>query len=304
MRKIRTKKEADSFTVKKPVSSVYCTVDGSLTPVVYTKTSYDNNEYYESVSLTGKRRLKRQKSLKRTRTTNKPIQEGSTTIQPILSFYYDSGLKEITSGNNLKTWASVFSSTKLTMPVTSSQPDIGLKGTGNAGSSAIYFNRETSDYMTLSSPVTITGDFTMFFYIEPIAIPNHKNYRLLGKSDDNDMYLSIGEAYNESYNLSFSSSSEVVVSTTGYWQPSSKKLLVTVQRSNNKIYIRENGTQVFNGVIPTTDFTFDQIGKIGNISIPTFNGSIYHFSVFDGYIITELESLENSIIKKASLAKG
>jgi hypothetical protein len=117
------------------------------------------------------------------------------------------------------------------------------------------------------------------------------------------MYLSIGEGYNETYNLSFSSSSEVVVSTTGYWQPSSRKLLITIQRSGSNVYIRENGTQIHTGTTPTSDFTFDQIGKIGNIAIPTFSGSMYHFSAYDGYITTRLSEMENSIIKKAALAK-
>jgi hypothetical protein len=80
--------------------------------------------------------------------------------------------------------------------------------------------------------------------------------------------------------------------------------LITIQREGSKVYIRENGTQVATGTIPTSDFVFDQFGKIGNVSIPTFNGSLYHFSLYDGYISNELQSIENSIIKKASLAKG
>lgn len=281
---------------------VYCTVEGVLQEVVYSKVNQNQSEYYENVRLTKQSRLRLQQSSTSQASFNISQREDDLTVYPIYVFDYSKLIIE--RSNIVEYWGSSIGDLHLEQTTESNKPILGEFANGVNGFSPLYFNRSKSSFMALNSPITITGDFTMFFYINPIAIPNHKQYRLLGKSDDNDMYLSIGEAYNESYNLSFSSSSEVVVSTTGYWQPSSRKLLITVQRSNNKIYIRENGTQVFNGAIATTDFTFDQIGKIGNISIPTFNGSIYHFSAYNGYLDKNLVKLEESIIKNSELAKG
>jgi len=281
---------------------VYCTVEGVLQEVVYSKVNQNQSEYYENVRLTKQSRLRLQQSSTSQASFNISQREDDLTVYPIYVFDYSKLIIE--RSNIVEYWGSSIGDLHLEQTTESNKPILGEFANGVNGFSPLYFNRSKSSFMALNSPITITGDFTMFFYINPIAIPNHKQYRLLGKSDDNDMYLSIGEAYNESYNLSFSSSSEVVVSTTGYWQPSSRKLLITVQRSNNKIYIRENGTQVFNGVIATTDFTFDQIGKIGNIAIPTFNGSIYHFSAYNGYLDKNLVKLEESIIKNSELAKG
>lgn len=67
----------------------------------------------------------------------------------------------------------------------------------------------------------------------------------MGKSDDNDMYFSIGETDDKSYVLSFSSGSSVECDDTGYWTPTtgSSKILITLQRSGTKLYIREDGKQ-------------------------------------------------------------
>jgi hypothetical protein len=308
MRKIRTTKEVLTSSVRKSPNQLYCTINNVLTPVVFSKTQYDNNQYYEYVNITHRKRLKKQKSLKTVRSTSVPVKEGALTINPLFSFYYDGGLKEVESGNNLKTWASSIGTNQLTMPVTATQPDIGLKGNGIAGVSPIYFNYDNSDYMIFSSGVTLTGDFTIFMYVEPIPLVAnvHKYHRFLGKSDDNDMYFSIGEFGSRSYTISFSSSSSVSVSSLPYeyWQPSSKKILITLQRSGSTMYIRENGVQVATDTMPTTDFSFNQFGIRGGLLSDTYNGSLYHLSAYDGYISNDLKSIENSIIKKASLAKG
>ncbi len=159
--------------------------------------------------------------------------------------------------------------------------------------------------MSLDSAITVTGDFTMFFYIEPIGTPVNKYFRLLGKSDDNNMFLSIGEHSDKSYKLSFdgSTSTELDVRQT-YWIPSSKKLLITIQRSGTTLYVRENGTEIDSVSVSANDFTFDQVGKLGNDTDVFFNGSIYHFSVFDGYLKNNLSKIEDSIIKSASRVKG
>lgn len=307
MRKINIKHRDIKPKPKSIGDTLFCTIDGVLRPVVYTRKDINGQQFLEDVSLTKRRKLSRQRSLKNIRSFNIPVIENSTKISPLFVFNYDSGIKEVTSGNNLKTWNSSIGTNQLTMPVTATQPDIGLKGNGIAGVSPIYFNYDNSDYMIFSSGVTLTGDFTIFMYVEPIPLVAnvHKYHRFLGKSDDNDMYFSIGESGNTSYTLSFSSISKVQVSITPeYWQPSSKKILITLQRSGTTLYIRENGVQVASETVPTTDFAFNQFGIIGGLTSDTYNGSLYHASAYDGYITTELASLERAIIKKASLAKG
>jgi hypothetical protein len=303
MRSIRAKLTETKAKPKQQGYDIYCTVSGVLSPVVYTRTEIDGSSYIDNVNLTKSKRVRRQISAKNTRSTLIPVTEGASTINAIASFTYDYGLKE--SSGNISYWLSSYDRINLEQSTTANQPDLGLYGKGVLEHSPIYFKRDNSDFMSLDSAITVSGDFTMFFYIEPIPVASlHKQYRLLGKSDDNDMYISIGESINESYNISFASGSEYATTVSGYWQPSSKRLLITIQREGSKVYIRENGTQVATGTIPTSDFVFDQFGKIGNVSIPTFNGSLYHFSLYDGYISNELQSIENSIIKKASLAKG
>lgn len=303
MRSIRAKLTETKAKPKQQGYDIYCTVNGVLSPVVYTRTEIDGSSYIDNVNLTKSKRVRRQISAKNTRSTLIPVTEGASTINAIASFTYDYGLKE--SSGNISYWLSSYDRINLQQSTTANQPDLGLYGKGVLEHSPIYFKRDNSDFMSLDSAITVSGDFTMFFYIEPIPVASlHKQYRLLGKSDDNDMYISIGESINESYNISFASGSEYATTVSGYWQPSSKKLLITIQREGSKVYIRENGIQVATGTIPTSDFVFDQFGKIGNVSIPTFNGSLYHFSLYDGYISNELQSIENSIIKKTSLAKG
>jgi len=303
MRSIRAKLTETKAKPKQQGYDIYCTVNGVLSPVVYIRTEIDGSSYIDNVNLTKSKRVRRQISAKNTRSTLIPVTEGASTINAIASFTYDYGLKE--SSGNINYWLSSYDRVNLEQSTTANQPDLGLYGKGVLEHSPIYFKRDNSDFMSLDSAITVSGDFTMLFYIEPIPVASlHKQYRLLGKSDDNDMYISIGESINESYNISFASGSEYATTVSGYWQPSSKKLLITIQREGSKVYIRENGTQVATGTIPTSNFVFDQFGKIGNVSIPTFNGSLYHFSLYDGYISNELESIENSIIKKSSLAKG
>jgi hypothetical protein len=284
--------------------NIYVTVDGVLQPIYYTNTK-NNTQHKKPVFL-----IPKQRQLRLLSATNQApkisrqieIVDGvAVNVFPLCVFTYQKGISH-TSGA-ISSWGSLEGRYTLGQSTTDNQPSLGSKRGGVNGQVPLFFNKDQSDFMSLDTAITLAGDFSLFFYIQPISVRGHKNTRLLGKSDDNNMYLSISEGYNESYNLRFSASSEVVVTTTGYWQPSTKKLLITVQRKGNKIYIRENGTQVHSGVIATTNFTFDQIGKLGNSSIPTYNGSIYHFSAYDGYLNDNLAKIENSIIKEASLAK-
>lgn len=305
MRSIRAKLTETKAKPKQQGYDIYCTVNGVLSPVVYTRTEIDGSSYIDNVNLTKSKRVRRQISAKNTRSTLIPVTEGASTINAVASFTYDYGLKE--SSGNISYWLSSYDRINLQQSTTANQPDLGLYGKGVLGNSPVYFNYDNSDYMIFNSVITLTGDFTIFMYVEPIPLVAnvHKYHRFLGKSDDNDMYFSIGESGNKSYILSFSSSSSVAVGiSTEYWQPSSKKILITLQRSGTTLYIRENGVQVASETTPTTDFSFNQFGIRGGLLSDTYNGSLYHLSAYDGYISNDLKSIENSIIKKASLAKG
>ena len=290
---------------------VYATIDGVLQPIVYDTIELDEVGKKNNVYLTPEARLAKRKAASNTKAIS-TVQEAdngtSTVVSPEFVFDYSKGYAEITSGNNIQTWLASFSKNQLTQANPSFRPDVGLKGRGVNGVSPAYFNYDNTDHFIFSSGVTLTGDFTIFMYVEPIPLVAnvHKYHRFLGKSDDNDMYFSIGESLSRSYIISFSSSSSVSVSTLPYeyWQPTSKKILITLQRSGSTMYIRENGVQVATDTMPTTDFSFNQFGIRGGLTSDTYNGSLYHISAYNHYISTNLVDLENSIIKKASLAKG
>lgn len=312
MRRIkRVKKSSLSFNKELLKDKVYATIDGVLQPIIYDKKFIDSTTAKENVFLTPEKRLARRKAASNTKavsTVQEIDGETATVVSPEFVFDYSKGYAEVTSGNNIQTWLASFSNNQLTQANPSFRPDVGLKGNGVNGVSPAYFNYDNTDHFVFSSGVTLTGDFTIFMYVEPIPlVPNvHKYHRFLGKSDDNDMYFSIGEFGSRSYTISFSSSSSVSVSSLPYeyWQPSSKKILITLQRSGSTMYIRENGVQVATDTMPTTDFSFNQFGIRGGLTSDTYNGSLYHISAYNHYISTNLVDLENSIIKKASLAKG
>lgn len=289
---------------------VYATIDDVLQPIVYDATEVNQITKKNNVYLTPEARLSKRKAASNTKavsTVQEIDGETATVVSPEFVFDYSKGYAEVTSGNNIQTWLASFSNNQLTQANPSFRPDVGLDGRGINGVSPAYFNYDNTDHFIFSSGVTLTGDFTIFMYVEPIPlVPNvHKYHRFLGKSDDNDMYFSIGESGNTSYTLSFSSSSRVQVSITPeYWQPSSKKILITLQRSGTTLYIRENGVQVASETTPTTDFSFNQFGIRGGLTSDTYNGSLHHISAYNHYISTNLVDLENSIIKQASLAKG
>lgn len=293
-------------------NKVYCTIDGVKTPVVYrfSENAYSSGEEYSYLNdlyVTNERRIASQIGSKQTLNLRKQFSETSagitTDILPVCIF--DFFAKVYDSSGDVEQWKSSFETSKLSQTTSANRPSLGIKGDGKNGFSPIYFNRYQSDFMSLDSDITVSGDFTMFFYIEPIGTPDNKYFRLLGKSDDNNMYLSISESASKSYVISFdgSTSSFVSISTT-YWSPSSKKLLITIQRKADVLYVRENKTQIASVSVSQNDFTFDQVGKLGNNTDFFFNGAIYHFSVFDGYLDTNLESIEDSIIKSTEKAKS
>ena len=312
MRSIKRDKKKTTLIAQDTLKdSVYATIDGVLQPIVYDATEVNQITKKSNVYLTPEARLAKRKAASNTKaiSTVQEVDNGtSTVVSPEFVFDYSKGYAEVTSGNNIQTWLASFSNNQLTQANPLFRPDVGLKGNGVNGVSPAYFNYDNTDHFIFSSGVTLTGDFTIFMYVEPIPLVAnvHKYHRFLGKSDDNDMYFSIGEFGSRSYTISFSSSSSVSVSSLPYeyWQPSSKKILITLQRSGSTMYIRENGVQVATDTMPTTDFSFNQFGIRGGLTSDTYNGSLYHISAYNHYISTNLVDLENSIIKKASLAKG
>ena len=285
---------------KKEGEKVYCTVDGVLQEVVYSKVNENQVQYYENVRLTKQTRLRLQQSASSQPSFNISQLEAATTIYPTCIFDYSKLIIE--RSKLVEYWGSSVDNLNLSQSTSANKPQLGFKGTGINGYAPLYFNSYESKHLSLNSSILVRNDFTMFFYIQPIANPLHKNYRLLGNSANADMYLTIGEAINESYKLSFSSISSVTAPVSGYWQPSSKKLLITLQRKDSTLYIRENGVQVYTTTVPTSDFTFDQFGIIGSSTSPSFNGTLYHFSLYDGYLDRNLSKIENAIINNAQLA--
>lgn len=291
---------------------VYCTIDGVKTPVVYkySDNAYSSGEdysYLDDLYVTNERRIASQIGTTQKLNLRKKFLETdsgvTTTILPVCVFDFSGKVYDV-SGDITK-WKSSFGTPTLSQTTSANRPSLGIYGGGVNGFAPIYFNSSQSDFMSLDSAITVRGDFTMFFYIEPIGTFENKYFRLLGKSDDNNMYLSIGESLLKSYVISFDSSTSTEINANGnYWSPSSKKLLITIQRKGTTLYVRENGTEIANGVVSANDFSFDQVGKLGNNTDFFFNGSIYHLSVFDGYFKNELETIENSIINSINKAKG
>ena len=310
---------------QKSGGKIYCTIDSVLQEVVYERQDNNNEYYYDNVVKTNQNKSLNQLALSAKPTLSKSVtetvttttttpQEGTVTttstvtISPQLVFDYTNLVRS--SSGSVERWKSSVKQNFLSQSTSGDRPSLGRFGGGVNGQAPLFFNAEEGDFMSLNSAVTLSGDFTMFFYLEPIANPEIKYVRLLGKSDDNDMFLSIGESANNTYVISFASGSGTeFASTSTYFQPSTSKLLITIQRSGNNIIIRENGvalTPVSSQAItnPTSDFVFDQVGKKGNRTDFFMNASLFHFSVYDGFIDSNLTRLEQSIIKNAEAAKG
>jgi len=316
------------------LQKVYCTIDGVLTPVVYKEltSSYTTGAEYSSyndLKITGQKRLIAQSSLKNAspiqgilteevETTTTTPQKGTvitkttTKISPICVFEFSH--KVFDENGSVSKWVSSFGSSSLSQSTSGNQPALGFYGKGINGSAPIFFDGANSDFMSFDSAITLTGDFTLFFYVEPLKyVGSMKRQRLLGKSDNDNMFLSIGELANESYTLSFTSSTKVQVANTPlYWSPhqpvkeDKNKVLISVIRNGTTLIIRENGLQVASETVSTTDFTFDQMGKVSDqdADSQTMHSSMYHFSAFNGAIVKNLENIEASILKRVKQAKS
>lgn len=319
MSKIYKKQREDSLS-----KYVYCTVDGALVKVVYKSgEGYNNNgstySNYSDLKITNSYRVGIQESLKATsktqtvfteeeETTTTTPQLGTVTtktttkINPVCIFNYNH--KVYSSSGSVSKWASSYDSFTFSQSTSANMPILGKYGKGVSNQSPIYFNLYSSSFMSLNSAITLSGNFTMFFYVGLIGHPVNKYMRFLGKSDDNDMFFSAGDASNKSYIMKFDSSNTVQFdSSTYYYTPSSNPLLITVTRSKDQLTIRENGVRIGTQTCPTSDFVFDQFGRTGNIDL-SFNGAVWHFSAYDGAMKNNLTKVEDSIIKLASQSKS
>jgi len=316
------------------LQKVYCTIDGVLTPVVYKEltSSYKTGAEYSSyndLKITGQKRLIAQSSLKNAspiqgiiteevETTTTTPQAGTVItntkikISPICVFEFSH--KVFDENGSISKWVSSFGSSSLSQSTSGKQPSLGFYGKGINGSAPLRFDAANTDFMSFDSAITLTGDFTLFFYVEPLKYEGTmKRQRLLGKSDNDNMFLSIGELANESHRLSFSSSNKVqVANTPKYWSPyqpvkeDKNKVLISVVRDGTKLIIRENGLEVASEVVSTADFTFDQMGKVSDVESDgyTMHASMYHFSAWNGAIVSGLDNIEASILKRIKQAKS
>ena len=290
---------------KELYNRVYCTIDGVLTPVIY-KASERDYITYTDLYVTNEKRLSQQTALTKSISLSRRFKEveNSTevSISPLCVFDFHSNVKS--DNSNVVAWGSSYSSLQLSQSTTANQPILGEFGKGVNGFSPIHFSIYNSSFMSLNSALTLSGDFTIFFYVKIIGHPVNKYMRFLGKSDDNNMFFSAGDASNKSYIMKFDSSNTVQFdSSTYYYKPTTNPVLITVRRNSDNLEIRENGVRIGSATCPTTDFTFDQFGRTGNIDL-SFNGGLYHFSAYDGYLDSNLETVENAILKSAKQAKA
>jgi len=298
---------------------LYCTVNGVLTPVLYSETDLDGNDYYKEVFLTNAKKIRARKSLSQASISTSPLTEtvttttvkpqGTTTttsqveISPVVSFNYNFGIQETSGAVTL--WNSAMGGYALTQGTTANQPLLGERGAGEPLSSSINFrfndSASTNDYMTLNNSITLQGDFTMFFFFRMNAYAGaYKFLRLLGNSSDATTFVSASETINKGYKFSVGGSS--VEQSKENFKPSNELTQLTVQRNGSTLIIREDGVEVVNDTIATTDFTFDQVGAVGGTYSSTINANIYHISVYNGYIQTDLERIESEITKLAAKA--
>ena len=325
MRRVFTDRKPNiKLTKSLTKDKIFVTVNSVLQPLLFDETE-DGITNKTNVFLTPQERIFRRSTAKNqkpivqieevvTTTTTTP-QRGTvttTTIQkvdPIVVFQFFHGVRKVDSNNFVEIWQSSFGRNLLRQETQANKPTVGIDGRGVVNENAIFFDSNNTDkqFMSLADPVTLTDNFTLFFYICPKKVHGkaYVNMALLGKSDDNNMFLSIGEATNEAYKISYSASASLAQTITAkFWTPTFDQGLITVIRKDSILTIRENGVVIFSEKTNNLDFTFDQFGRIGNGSSPfNFHGLLYHFSAFDFALETQLESIENKIIKESSRSR-
>ena len=176
---------------KELYNRLYCTIDGVLTPVIY-KASERDYITYTDLYVTNEKRLSQQTALTKSISLSRQFKEveNSTevSISPLCVFDFHSNVKS--DNSNVVAWGSSYNSLQLSQSTTANQPILGELGKGVNGFSPIHFSIYNSSFMSLSSAITLSGDFTMFFYVKIIGHPVNKYMRFLGKSDDNDIFFS------------------------------------------------------------------------------------------------------------------
>lgn len=311
MRRIKRAKQLTKIITQDTLKDkVFATVDGVLEPIVYDAGNIDGTTNKQSVFMTPPQRLLKRKNASNTKSVSTIIEsevvdgvETAVQTTPLFVYNYQRGFAEVTSGNNIQTWLSSVGSNALTQAEADKRPDIGVDGRGINGFNPAVFSIDRTEHFVFSNRVTISGDFTIFMYVKIVGHPLNKYMRFLGDSSDGDIFFSAGDVFNKSYILSFSSSSQVIFSSsTPYYTPTSDKILITLIRKGTNLEIRENGVRIGAEVTPTTDFTFNLFGKRGSSNL-TFNGSLYHLSAYNFALSNNLVDLENSIITQASLAR-
>ena len=296
---------------------LYCLLDGVYTQVVYEQLESDGNDYYKNVEVTNPEVLSRQKATNSyapehtrvsefvTTTTTTPTSGTVTTtakvnIDPVAIFSYTFG---VTSAAFLiSDWKSSFGTPNLTQSTTANKPLVGKKKGGITGDSALYFDGLTSvstaaQYMTFDTALTLSGDFTIFAYVTPIA---EKYIVLLGKAADANMYVQF-LGLNQ-FNIGLGSGKTVFIDLSATPLVINTGVLLTVQRSGTTVYVRVNGRQVGTVTVVSDDLVVDQFGRVGT-SVNTLAGYAHHLSIYNGYITTTLTQKENAIIKQASRAQ-
>jgi hypothetical protein len=301
--------------------TLYCTIDGVKTPVVYKNSrNYFNSEdgFLDNVTITSDKRLAQQQSLKQTTkpinvftetiTTTTTTPQGGTvtttstkTIAPIFIFDYTSGIRE--DAGQVVRWASQNSSLSLEQTTQANRPFLGITRKGVVGSSSVFFHATEQSFLRTSSDVTLTGDFTLFAYLHLVPLDKLNKYvRILGNSGDANMFL-IARETDTRYELSFTSSSEAEANVSSIpFNYKDGKFLLSLIRKKDRLSIRENGVEVADVSCPTDDFTFNQIGRVGT-SVSTLNGGIYHLSAYNEAISDELTSIEDAIIRTSEFIK-
>ena len=321
---LRDKTKSQSKNLGHPL---WCTINGVLTPVVYQERDFDGFNYYKEVFLTNSKKIRARESLKHVTNSNAPIQEVVTTttttpqgtitttelvkISPVAVFNFDFGVIE--DSDKVSKWNSSLGGYLLERSTADKRPIFGESGEGEPLSSSINFkfagDSSFNNFMSLNNSITLSGDFTIICTLKIFKLFDiFKKCRILGNSSDSDMFISAAESSVGSdissyeFSLSSSANGSLVVPNTGIFEPTNPITVLTIRRSKDRLVIRENSKQLTEGTILTDDVTFDQVGRLGTDDNATLNGVIFNISIYSGAIVSELENLEDEMLKIASHA--
>lgn len=290
----------------------YCLVDGVLTPMVYQKEAEDGLLYYDDLHITSPNRLSFQQGLRQetivrvqtettTTTVTKPTgvttTTTTTTIRPSFVWDYTYGINAVSG--LVSRWSASIGKESFSQATTNLKPKLGERQGGLAGLSSVFFDGGrgdgVGDYMSTSANVTVSGDFTIFIYAKPYL---GKYMRFLGNSADANMYISFHATGDQVFDFGLGSgktySIDYKVANDLKEIENRKETQLTIQRNGTTLYLRKDGVDMGSTTVSTDDFVFNQIGRVGTAAY-TYGGYISHLSIYDGYIISRLSEMENSI---------